>query len=245
MSCSHSAPAVHLRLPTRCPRIPALSHRHLGELGRPQGCSSMRDATNVVPGATPPCKQGGQKQQHSPWSAPRQRKRRPPAQQVAASLQSVDEEPCWASPPKRLNGEQGQGCERDGGRSGGPREPFEQLPPPDDARPCRRSVPQAAAAPQPANCPCMPNPWGRRMVEQRQRRQPSPQQRQQQRQSRRARWRRCVHGHAAGIMCRLPASKSPEQAAASSLQPARSLRRPPITSFSLYILPPAGPAGAT
>lgn len=66
----------------------------------------MQDATNTR-GATPPCtKQQGQKQQHSPWSAPRQRKRRPPAQQVAQSLQSLDEDACWTSPPKRLNGEE-------------------------------------------------------------------------------------------------------------------------------------------
>lgn len=64
----------------------------------------MQDATNTR-GATPPCTKGGQKQQHSPWSAPRQRKRRPPAQQVAQALGSLDEDACWTSPPKRLNGE--------------------------------------------------------------------------------------------------------------------------------------------
>lgn len=92
--------------PCRCLRVPELPSPRPGALGRQQRCTRMQDATNTR-GATPPCtKQQGQKQQHSPWSAPRQRKRRPPAQQVAQSLQSLDEDACWTSPPKRLNGEE-------------------------------------------------------------------------------------------------------------------------------------------
>ncbi|KAL4439429.1 hypothetical protein ABPG77_008758 [Micractinium sp. CCAP 211/92] len=59
-------------------------------------------------GQTPPCKQGSKtgKQAHSPWSAPRERKRRsksgqPGAAPVEAVLSSIEELETYTSPPKR------------------------------------------------------------------------------------------------------------------------------------------------
>lgn len=59
-------------------------------------------------GQTPPCKQGSKtgKQAHSPWSAPRERKRRskavqPGAAPVEAVLSSIEELEAYTSPPKR------------------------------------------------------------------------------------------------------------------------------------------------
>ncbi|KAL4437247.1 hypothetical protein ABPG75_004386 [Micractinium tetrahymenae] len=59
-------------------------------------------------GQTPPCKQGGKcgKQAHSPWSAPRERKRRSKAVQPGAApaeavLSSIEELETYTSPPKR------------------------------------------------------------------------------------------------------------------------------------------------
>lgn len=73
-------------------------------------------------GSTPPCcKQQGTKQQHSPWSAPRERKRRSkPAR--PAHLSSI-EEGIWTSPPKRANNGAGWGP---GGAARAPTEPFER-----------------------------------------------------------------------------------------------------------------------
>lgn len=74
----------------------------------------LQEVTNH---GTPPCSKGGHKQAHSPWSAPRERRKRTKPQEVAP-LTSI-EEADFASPPKRRNGVMGQG-----GREG--REPFKQ-----------------------------------------------------------------------------------------------------------------------
>lgn len=70
--------------------------------------SMLGDRTN----STPPARQQGQKNDHSPWSAPRERKRR--SKPVPAHLTSLSEEVEFTtSPPKRHNGE--AGCVREPG----------------------------------------------------------------------------------------------------------------------------------
>ena len=62
---------------------------------------------------TPPCaKQGGVKNLHSPWSAPRDRKKR--TKQEPSALTIIDEVQ-YSSPPKRHNG---AARERGGGSQG-------------------------------------------------------------------------------------------------------------------------------
>lgn len=61
---------------------------------------------------TPPACKHGVKNEHSPWSAPRERKRRPV---VAHHLCSIEEADGFTiSPPKRRNGE-GGAARRGGG----------------------------------------------------------------------------------------------------------------------------------
>ena len=84
----------------------------------------LSDVTNH--GSTPPCVKQGQKNDHSPWSAPRERKRRSKLavqEAVPVALCSIEEIEYTTSPPKRHNGAWGW----DGGvagAQGGARGPF-------------------------------------------------------------------------------------------------------------------------
>ena len=90
----------------------------IGELQQRCCCSepnsmlqALGDVSNLQhPGSTPPCSKQGTKNDHSPWSAPRERKRRSkPAQEQGqeAHLSSIEEAEYATSPPKRHNGGSG------------------------------------------------------------------------------------------------------------------------------------------
>lgn len=65
---------------------------------------------------TPPADVRGRKQAHSPWSAPRNRKRQATVKAEPAPLAIISED--YSSPPKRRNGATGWGVERRGGAPG-------------------------------------------------------------------------------------------------------------------------------
>lgn len=80
----------------------------------------LQDLTNAgASGSTPPpCSKQGVKNDHSPWSAPRERKRRTKPADIA--LSSIEEIEYATSPPKRHNGGAGGSRGRPGLNSHAP-----------------------------------------------------------------------------------------------------------------------------